>query len=616
MTEEEEFEFRARAEREGAAKPAPPKPRTVGNEMEAQAQDRPWETGIATAASKGVRGLGTLLLPKAAEAWAEKRGFLPTEQDIALLEQGTAASGKAQAANIGGEIALTALPGAGAYKAATSLPKIANAGRYLKSAIGGSAAGAAGAGTMGENPLMGAITGAALGPAGTGIADLGGMGWNGIKRLGQSADTGAAKYLRELTDTPEADAAVLRGLRGLVPGEQTRAGVAATVDPKMLYMRELQEQATRRQGGQHLMVDQANEAARAAPLEQIAALGQRTFNPTTRRTDPSYAEDIRSRVTGPMYESAMGDRVAVQPTLAQVLRGAEVMPPAAKGGRQFAQEQSNAAAAGRTVPEGHAPYIEQPVMRDPSTGAPYAGQPFMPQVETQSIRELQLVRKNLDDKIAQAVQQGDRMTVRRLTEARNQLSSEMTGQSGNFNLANTTFRNMSQPQNAAEIAQVYANALRDQGVNGLVSARNNTARTLKRADQSSRFQHEGEVFTPQQMQDVEAVTRSAQRQADLNAIPNVQLPRQISTAEIVEQGIPGLLNRTIAIGKKALSRLGAHTDEQVRTIMDEASLNPQRMAELLTQIPASERPNFIDAVRRMNPQGALTGYTTGQIGQE
>jgi len=158
--------------------------------------------------------------------------------------------------------------------------------------------------------------------------------------------------------------------------------------------------------------------------------------------------------------------------------------------------------------------------------------------------------------------------------------------------------------------------LRDQGVNGLVSARNNTARTLKRADQSSRFQHEGEVFTPQQMQDVEAVTRSAQRQADLNAIPNVQLPRQISTAEIVEQGIPGLLNRTIAIGKKALSRLGAHTDEQVRTIMDEASLNPQRMAELLTQIPASERPNFIDAVRRMNPQGALTGYTTGQIGQE
>jgi len=40
------------------------------------------------------------------------------------------------------------------------------------------------------------------------------------------------------------------------------------------------------------------------------------------------------------------------------------------------------------------------------------------------------------------------------------------------------------------------------------------------------------------------------------------------------------------------------------------------MAELLTQIPASERPNFIDAVRRMNPQGAITGTITGQIGQE
>lgn len=94
-------------------------------------------------------------------------------------------------------------------------------------------------------------------------------------------------------------------------------------------------------------------------------------------------------------------------------------------------------------------------MRDPSTGATMVENgPFMPQVEAQSIRELQLVRRNLDDKIAQAVQQGDRMTARRLMEARNQLSGEMTGQSGNFNLANSTFRNMSQPQNAAEIAQV------------------------------------------------------------------------------------------------------------------------------------------------------------------
>jgi len=206
--------------------------------------------------------------------------------------------------------------------------------------------------------------------------------------------------------------------------------------------------------------------------------------------------------------------------------------------------------------------------------------------------------------------------VRRLSQARNQLNERMRTQSPAYREATDAYRALSQPQNAAEIAQVYANALRDQGVTGLVSARQNPTRTLKRADQSSRFQHDNEAFTPQQLTDVEAVTRSAQRQADLNAIPDVKLPRQISAAEELEKDIPGLLNRPIAIAKKALSRLGSHTDEQVRTVIDEASLNPQRMADLLERIPASERQNFIDAVRAANPRGAITGTITGQIGQE
>jgi hypothetical protein len=550
---------------------------------------------------------------------SEKLGQPDMQQLVKQGEQFVKETGPASTVgNIAGEIALTAAPGAGAFRLATAAPRVARMGRYGQAMVGGGAAGAAGETMMGGNPLEGAAYGAVLGPAGTAVGDLASGTVRGARRLFSGADDATTRYLRELSTDPNADAATLRALRGEVAGEMPTSGMAATVDPRMQYLAAIERQgAIRGTGGAPLARAQANEAARMAPLENIAAPGRETFNPLTRQMEPSYAQGERSRVTGPMYESAMGDRVAVQPTLAQVLRGAEVMPPAAKGGRQFAQEQSNAAAAGRGVPQGRTPYTEPPVVRDPSTGATMADSgPFMPQVETQSIRELQLVRKNLDDKIAQAVQQGDRMTARRLMEARNQLSGEMTGQSGNFNLANSTFRNMSQPQNAAEIAQVYANALRDQGVNGLVSARNNTARTLKRADQSSRFQHEGEVLTPQQLQDVNAVTRSAQRQADLNAIPDVKLPRQISAAEELEQGIPGLLNRPIAIAKKALQRLGSHTDEQVRAVIDEASLNPQRMADLLERIPASERQNFIDAVRAANPRGAITGTITGQIGQE
>ena len=232
------------------------------------------------------------------------------------------------------------------------------------------AAGAAGETVMGGNPLEGAAYGAAFGPVGTAVGDLASGTVRGARRLFSNADDATTRYLRELSTDPTADAAALRALRGHVAGEMPTSGMAATVDPRMQYLAAIERQgAARGTGGAPLARAQANEAARMAPLENIAAPGRETFNPMTRQIEPSYAQGERSRVTGPMYASAMGDRVAVQPTLAQVLRGAEVMPPAAKGGRQFAQEQSNAAAAGRDVPEGRAPYTEPPVMRDPSTGA-------------------------------------------------------------------------------------------------------------------------------------------------------------------------------------------------------------------------------------------------------
>lgn len=614
MTEQEEFEFRARLEAEQSA-PAP-KGLRLGKDMEAVAQERPWETGIATAASKGVRGLGTLLLPKAAAAWAEKKGFLPTEQDIQLLEQGTGSSGKAQLANIGGEIALTALPGAGAYKVAGKmLPKAA--GQFTRAATGGAAAGGAGSAVMGDDPEAGAALGAVLGPAGIAIGNTGGWVWKNGKRLWESADTGANRYVRELSDNPVADAAKLRALKPEVSGEQVTSGMAATVDPKMLYMKELQEQAARRNGGAALAVDQANEAARAAPLERMAAPGQRSFNPNTRKTEPSYAEELISRVTGPIYGRAMPDRVEVDPVLRQVLQGAEVMPARAAGARQFAQEQTNAAAGGRAVPAGRAPYSEQPVMRDSSTGATMGDGPFMPTKETYSIEELQLVRKNLDDKITHAVEQGDDMTVRRLSTARRQLTGEMAGQSGNFGLANTTFKNLSEPQNQAQIAQVYLNALRSpagkERASSFLAARQNAPQTIKRGDQSPRFQHEGEILTSDQLKEVDAVTRSLRRQSDYDALPRMELPGLMAPAEVIESGIPGYLSKVTTTVKKVLNKVGIQSDEAVRKVIDEAALDPNKMAKLLESVPPSDRMPLLSAIREMNPRGASIGVVGGQI---
>lgn len=347
-----------------------------------------------------------------------------------------------------------------------------------------------------------------------------------------------------------------------------------------------------------------------APLENIAAPGRTTF---PARQSP--AELARSQGTTPMYARADEDRILLNPELEALVAGRQIQPAANRADIRFGQEQTNAFVGGRPVPAGAVARNEPNMQRDSLTNSFINGPPSSV-VPNRSVRDLQTLKEQLNVSIDSAMRQGKMEDVRRLSQARNQLNERMQTQSPAYREATDAYRALSQPQNAAEIAQIYANALRDQGVRGLLSARNNTARTLKRADQSSRFQHEGEVLTPQQMQDVNAVTRSAQRQADLNAIPDVKLPRQISATEELEQNLPGMLSRPMMIARKVLSRLGAHTDEQVRAVIDEASLNPQRMADLLERVPASERQNIIDIIRAANPQGAITGTITGQIGQE
>ena len=116
--------------------------------------------------------------------------------------------------NIGGEIAMTALPGAAAYRGATAIPRIARMGQYGRALVGGAAAGAAGEGTMGRNPVEGAAYGAAFGPVGTAVGNAATGTVRGARRLFSSADDTASRYLRELSTDPNADAAVLRSLRG------------------------------------------------------------------------------------------------------------------------------------------------------------------------------------------------------------------------------------------------------------------------------------------------------------------------------------------------------------------------------------------------------------------
>lgn len=120
---------------------APPEPvlnRTLKQEMEDQTKrtfENALKTGIATSISKTVRGVGTTLLPKAAEAWAEKHLGMPTAEDVKLLEAGTHASPVATVTNVAGDIATDIAPFGRALRGAQGLkqvlPRAAAAGAAL-----------------------------------------------------------------------------------------------------------------------------------------------------------------------------------------------------------------------------------------------------------------------------------------------------------------------------------------------------------------------------------------------------------------------------------------------------------------------------------------------------
>ena len=114
--------------------------RTLKDDMGDQTNEswgKALETGIATSASKTARAIGTTLLPKALEEWAEKKGWLPSAKDIELLKAGTAASPLASGTEVVGDVLTELAPAAKVMKGANTFRKSAPRAAALGATIGG-----------------------------------------------------------------------------------------------------------------------------------------------------------------------------------------------------------------------------------------------------------------------------------------------------------------------------------------------------------------------------------------------------------------------------------------------------------------------------------------------
>lgn len=619
--ETEEFEFRARAEREAAQKePAAPKNRTVVQELLRQGgitgRNALEAVGSLPAALGntmeylGVKGVGGNL----GTTVADKLGLPTPESGIEKF---------------GNEMTRTMVPGIAGYgagaKLVSKLPQAMKTGKlaaFIEPTVGGASAGAMTAASENQDPVMGAATGAIMGPAGKVVGDVGGWAINKGRRIFENAGTQAARRVQELAGPGAAQqAALLRSLRGDVQGELPTSGMAATVDPKMAYQKELQEQARRRLPGEYTERDLVNEAARMHDLERIAATGRQGTATQGGPVPMSANEGRRAARTDPLYAAAMPERVTMTPELEELVAGIETRPAVVRGGRAFRQEQTNATVGGGRVPQGPVPAVPAtPAMPEVRDSMGMVIKPAVPEVPGvpghRSIQDLQQVQKALDEKIRLLSMSGKAEEADRLGTARRQLTQAMMEQSPTFSAANNTFRQFSQPQNQSQVAQVLADALRTPGgterANAFLNARKNAPQTLKRADQSSRFEQIEQVMTPTQMRQINAVTNSLRRQAAYDNIGRSSIPEVKSGAEAVEQLAPSLISRGVSWTKKGLRQIGIKGDVEINKIIDEATLHPDRMAQLLERATPSDRIKILSAVREANPKGASIGLVAGQ----
>jgi hypothetical protein len=579
------------------------------------------KAGIALTASKVARAVNHIL-PQAVSAFAEKHGFMPSEQDVEILKQSIADSATGKTANIATEIAATAIPGGAAMRGAQALPLVRAAPAMVRNIAGGAAAGAAGNAAIDEDIGQGALFGGVAAPVMSVAGRLGSRVVGGIQDIVGGPQGAATRKLRDIFgDRTAAAVAALRGTQGIVPGETPTAGRAAS---EFLPEFKVMEDVARRSPAAEalLMQDAQNMAARQNVLEGHARLARPGVAVQDGPIPLSPAAEMRQAGTSANYARANSDRIDLTPELEAIVRGEEARAASRAGDRAFSQQQTNAFAGGGNIPRGA-------VAGSPGGpgGRDAAGMPMPSIPGNRSVQDLQQFKNELTAKI-ERIRMSDPEEAYRLSQARRQLTEQMEAQSPSYSAATTNYRELSRPQNQGEVANVMLNALRGsrggatEDVGGFLRSVEDAPRTIKNAMGTSRYQQLEQVMTPQQMAEINALRNSATREARYASldVPESVVRKYESVFDTIANNSPGVFNQIVTVFRAAAKRLGRQSDADVEAIVNRAVRSPEEMARLLESLPPVDRNATINAIRRIGARpetsGAIIGATAPAISEE
>ena len=493
------------------------------------------------------------------------------------------------------------LVGGGANTLASKIPVIGN---YLRNVVGGAGSGAV-IGGLSEDGSAG--SGAAVG--GGLAASLGPLGWAGQKlwNVGRNITSGAQgqaqNYLADIfgnkAERAKEIARLLR-LNSGVMGEQPTVGMAAVsggeVNPAY---KALEEGARTRQtmASEFANRDATNEAARATPFRAIMAPGSRIPAEQGMPVNKSMVEAVRGNITKPLYAEAGNDIIPIDNQLLTVLGGAEIQPAARRAGVSLDQAIANANAAGRTPPPGYT----QPKTTPAPEGTPYWAQnpAPTPTVEpgTISINALQRIKNEIDKDISTLSGTSDSAGITKLSQlrtARSQLDGWMRGKSEKWGQSQDTYKDLSVPQNQADVAEVLLKALQSpSGVERSTAFGNafrNAPRTLNSAGVPI-AEELGQVFSPTQMKWANAVKASTDREGQYAALkaPQSILPEVNNAVDAIKDASPNWLSVGITAFHKVMAKVGGKMDAQSQVIIDSLMLDPRKLAAFMQQATPAER---------------------------
>jgi hypothetical protein len=192
-----------------------------------------------------------------------------------------------------------------------------------------------------------------------------------------------------------------------------------------------------------------------------------------------------------------------------------------------------------------------------------------------------------------------------------------------YETARQNFANASKPINQAQVTDLLMNKLTSAtGAERpaiLANAIREAPATIKKATGQGIADELSQIYTPQQMSNVQGLLSDVQRQAQYKSLatgPGAQEARSLLGGLSETKTLPNALYRPIMIINAALRRIEYGASEKTLNQMAQDMLDPKKVASLMKATPLNQRPELDLAIQsiRNTVLGGLSGTANPAAG--